>query len=142
MRFPSQKHIYRYVPNCKVVEAGISIYNRKLDKPDQVVVKLTIIGGGEDETLQRCAFLDMKKLNPEKAQELSEKRFTAVAAAHYHGVENLEIEGVDPSAFETWEGFCDNAPRDVREEVILALRSREMLTEGEQKNFLPESDGL
>jgi hypothetical protein len=142
MRFPNNRHVYRYVPNCKVVEGGEPIYNRRLPKDEQVVAKLSIITGPEDEALQRAAFLEMKKYSPDKAQELSEKRFAAKAAEHFHGVENLEVEGVDPKLFETWEGFCENAPRDIRDEVILALRSREMLTDGEQKNFLPESDGL
>lgn len=132
MQVKSRNHIYHYVPDYRG--------NRKLSRDEQIVIDLEIIGMDDDDAYQRASLLATRKFSPEKAQELNEKRFRDLVAKKFHGVSGLEIEGcvLDLSV---WDNFYAEAPREIVAEVIQALRSTDVLTAGEQKNFLPESDG-
>lgn len=142
MKVKNNNHVYRYVPDFKVVENGETVSNRKLPAAEQIVVNMSIITIDEDDANQRAMFLAMKKFSPDKAQELSEKRLNELLEKKFSNVEGLEVEGIPAEELNTWDGFRKQAPRCIVQEVIAALRSEEMLSAGEQKNFLPESDGL
>lgn len=142
MKVKSNHHVYRFVPDFKLVEGGETISNRKMPAPEQIVVKLSVITIDEDDANQRALFLAMKKYSPDKAQELSEKRLNDLLETKFQGVEGLEVEGATLEELNTWEGFRRQAPRAIVLDVIAALRSEEILSEGEQKNFVPESDGV
>jgi hypothetical protein len=142
VKVKNNRHVYRYVPDFKAVVDGETVSNRRLPAEDQIVVKLTVITIDEDDANQRAMFLAMKKFSPDKAQELSEKRLNELLEKKFHGVEGLEVEGISNEDLNCWEGFRQEAPRSIVQDVIAALRSEEILSEGEQKNFLPGSDGL
>lgn len=142
MKVKSPAHIYDYLPDYKLVEAGETISNRRLLKEEQIVVKLSIITVDEDDASQRAMFLALKKFSPDKAQESSEKRLNELLNKKFHGCTGLEVEGVEAATLQTWEGFRAKAPREIVQDIIAAMRSTEQLSEGEQKNFVPESDGV
>lgn len=142
MKVKSASHIYQYVPDYKLVEDSETICNRKLPKDEQIVVKLSVITLDEDDANQRAMFLAMKKFSPDKATEITDIRLTELLEKKYHGCSGLEIDGVDDAELQTWGGFKKHAPREITMDVIAAVRSTEQLSEGEQKNFVPESDGV
>lgn len=140
MKVKSRSHVYAYLPDYKTVIDGSVVNNRQLPKDEQIVVHLDVISMEEDDAFQRESILVGRKFSPEKAQEHSEKRFKALVEKHFHGCEGLEIDGLNVD-LSVWENFYKHAPREVVSDVIQALRSTEVLSTGEQKNFLPESGG-
>jgi hypothetical protein len=142
MKVKRNSHVYNYLPDYKLVEDGITISNRRLPVAEQIVVKLSVISIDEDDANQRAMFLAMKKFSPDKAQELSEKRLNELLEKKFHGCAGLEVDGVTEETLQTWEGFKSEAPREIVQDAMVALRSTEQLSEGDQKNFVPESDGV
>ncbi len=131
MKVYSRNHTYRYVPNF--------LNNRKLPKEEQIVVRLRVISSPEDDAYQREAVNATRKFAPDKAQELNEARFNALVTEKFDGVEGLEIDGMEGKSLD-YAAFYAEAPPEIVSEVVRAIRSTELLTLGEQKNFVPESD--
>lgn len=131
MKVYSRNHIYRYVPNY--------LNNRKLPADEQIVVKLKSITLPDSDAYQRDVMVNTRSFSPDKAQELNEKRFNAMVQEKFSGIEGLEIDGLEGKELD-FETFYNEAPQDIVNEVLAALKSTEMLTVGEQKNFVPESD--
>lgn len=135
MKVPNRNHIYRYVPNF--------LDNRRLPKErigEQIVVLLRVITVPEDDGYQREAMNNARTFAPDKAQELNETRMNKLLEEKFDGVENLEIDGLDGKPMD-WATFYAEAPPEMVNEVLRAMRSIEALKAGEQKNFLPGSDG-
>ncbi len=135
MKIPNRNHIHRYVPNYSD--------NRRLPKDriaEQIVVRMRVISAREDDEYQREAMENHRTYAPDKAQELNENRLNKLYAEKFDGVENLDIEGLEGKTFD-FDTFYTEAPPEMVSEILRALRSKELLTAGEQKNFLPESDG-
>lgn len=133
MKVYGRNHIYRFVPNF--------LNNRQLKKDEQIVVKLKAVSPGDEDAYQREALNNARTFAPDKAQELNEARLHKLFTEKFDGVENLEIEGLEGKEI-SFETFYAEAPADIVNEVLRSIRSAEMLTAGEQKNFLPESGGL
>ena len=136
MKVTNRSHIHRYVPNYA--------NNRRLPKEkitEQVVVRLKVITALEEDDYQREAMNNARAFAPDKAQELNETRLNKLYSEKFDGVENLEIEGLEGKELD-FDTFYAEAPPEMVNEILRALRSKEVLTAGEQKNFLPESDGL
>jgi hypothetical protein len=136
MKVTNRSHIHRFVPNYA--------NNRRLPKErknEQVVVRLRVITALEEDDYQREALNNARSFAPDKAQEMNEKRLNALYTEKFDGVEGLEIEGLEGKELD-FETFYAEAPPEMVNEILRALRSKEVLTVGEQKNFLPESDGL
>lgn len=136
MKVTNRNHIHRYVPSYS--------NNRRLPKErigEQVVVRLKVITAVEEDDYQRDALNNARQFSKDKAQELNEARLNKLYAEKFDGVENLEIEGLEGKELD-FETFYAEAPPEMVNEILSALRSKEVLTVGEQKNFLPESDGL
>lgn len=136
MKVYGKNHLYRYVPNF--------LNNRKLPKErraEQIVVRLRVISPPEEDAYQREALNNVRSVAPDKAQELNEARLHKLFAEKFDGVESLEIDGLEGKEID-FDTFYSEAPPDIVNEVLRVLRSSEALTAGEQKNFLPESDGV
>jgi hypothetical protein len=133
MKVNSRNHIYRYTPDF--------LNNRQLPKAEQIVINLRVITAPEEDGYQREALNNARTFAPDVAQEKNEARLNKLFAEKFVGVEGLEIDGLEgkPLDFET---FYAEAPPEIVNEVLRVIRSGEALTAGEQKNFLPESDGL
>lgn len=136
MKVTSRNHIHHYVPNY--------LHNRHLTKAEageQIVVRLRVITALEEDSYQREALENARTYALDKAQELNEARLTKLFKEKFVGVDNLEIEGFEGKELD-FDTFYAEAPPEIVNEVLRAIRSKEVLTLGEQKNFLPESDGL
>ena len=136
MKVTNRKHIHRYVPNY--------MNNRRLPAEqisEQIVIRLRVITALEEDDFQRSAMDTVRTYAPDKAQELNEARLVKLYSEKFDGIEGLEIEGLEGCSL-TYETFYAEAPPEMVNEVLRALRSKEVLTAGEQKNFLPVSDGL
>lgn len=132
MKVNSRSHLYRYVPNY--------LNNRKLPREEQIVVNLNVIATPDDDAYQREALRNTRTFNADKAQELNEARLNTLYSEKFHSVENLEIAGFEGKEI-TFETFYSEAPPEMVNEILRVMRSTEQLSAGEQKNFLPESDG-
>ena len=135
MKVHNRNHIYRYVPNF--------LNNRQLtaaQKSDQIVVRLRAIAPPEEDAYQREALNNARQFAPDTAQEKNEARLNKLFAEKFDGVEGLEIDGLEGKVFD-FDLFYNEAPGDIVNEVLRVIRSAEALTAGEQKNFLPGSDG-
>jgi hypothetical protein len=132
MKVNSRTHIYRYVPNF--------LNNRQLPKDEQIVVKLNVISAPEEDVYQREALNNARTYAPDKAQELNEGRLNKLFAEKFLGVEGLEIDGLAGKDLD-FAAFYAEAPPEIVNEILRVVRSGEALTAGEQKNFLPGSDG-
>lgn len=136
MKVYGRNHVYRYVPNF--------LDNRKLPKEriaEQIVVKLKVVSSPENDNYQRESITNSRTFAPDKASELNEARFHKLFNDKFIGVEGLEIEGFEGKELD-FESFYSEAPPDIVTEVSRAILSSEVLTLGEQKNFVPESDGV
>lgn len=136
MKVSNRTHIHRYLPNY--------LDNRRLPKArisEQIVVNLRVISAPEEDAYQRDALDNARTFAPDKAQELNEARLNKLFKEKFVSVEGLEIEGLEGKELD-FETFYAEAPPEIVSEVLRAIRSKEVLTAGEQKNFLPESDGL
>jgi len=131
VKINSRNHVYRYTPNY--------LNNRQLSQ-DQIVVKLKVISAPEDDAYQREALHNTRMFAPDKAQELNEARLNKLIKEKFVGVEELEIDGLTDKEID-FDTFYAEAPPEMVNEVLRAIRSTEILTQGEQKNFLPEPDG-
>lgn len=129
MKVYSRNHVYRYVPNY--------LDNRRLPterKSEQIVVKLRAITSQEEDSDWREQQNALRMYAPDKAQELNEARLNKLYSEKFEGVEGLEIEGLEGKEID-FSMFYAEAPNDIVREVVSALRSSEVLTLGEQKNF-------
>lgn len=125
-----KSHVYRYIPDF--------MGNRKLPEEEQIVIGLKVVPLAEFDNYQRTCMLNAKKMSVDKAQELNEKRFNELIRSKVCFIEGLEIAG--HSGEIDFETLYAEVP-DIAQEVIRVVMSTELLTAGEQKNFLPESDG-
>jgi hypothetical protein len=136
MKVTNRNHIHHYVPNY--------LDNRRLPKErinEQIVVLMKGISAKEEDDFQRATLDDARQYAPDKAQELTEARLEKLYSEKFIGVEGLEIEGLEGTEFNYPTFYCE-APPEIVNEVLRAFRSKQVLTLGEQKNFLPVSDGL
>jgi hypothetical protein len=133
MKVYSRNHIYRYVPNY--------LDNRKLDADQQVVVSLRVVSAPEEDAFQRASLKNSRMYAEDKAQELNEAGFRALMLEKFICVEGLDIEGLEGKPLD-YDTFYAEAPPEIVGEVIKAVRSAQMLTLGEQKNFVPESGSV
>jgi len=130
MQVYGKDHIYDYVPQFNG--------NRKLPKREQIIIPLQVIPLKEFDDYQRFCLLNSKKMGVDKTQELNEKQFHRMVASKVGVPINLGIIGhTGPITFQT---IYEEIP-ELAGEIIEVVRSTEALTAGEQKNFLPESDG-
>jgi hypothetical protein len=134
MKVKSRKHVYRFVPDYTVMVDGKKVSNRQLPKEEQIVALIESISLDEDDAFQREMIIASKKFSPDKYQELSEKRQKDLVEKKFHGIEGLEVEGYTGS-LETWDACYEHAPREIMGQIMAAMRSTEMLSAGEQKNF-------
>jgi hypothetical protein len=131
----NRNHIYRYVPNY--------LDNRRLPIErisEQIVVRLRVIGAPDEDAYQTEALNNARMYAPDKAQELNTARMHKLFTEKFDGVEGLEIEGLEGREMD-FTTFYAEAPPELVNEVLRVLRSGEALSAGEQKNFLPGSDG-
>jgi len=133
MKVKSKSHVYHYLPNF--------LNNRQLPAAEQIVVKLKVISTTESDDYQHDVIINNRSFAPDKAQELNEKRFQKLVTEKFVGIEGLEIEGLEGKELD-FDTFYSEAPPEIVGEVLKAIRSAEMLSAGEQKNFVPESDSL
>jgi len=136
MKVTSRTHIHRYTPNY--------LDNRMLPQSridEQIVVNLRVIAAPEEDAYQREALENHRTYAPDKAQELNEARLNKLFKEKFVSVENLDIEGFEGKELD-FDTFYAEAPPEIVNEVLRVIRSKEALTRGEQKNFVPESDGL
>ncbi|OHD20430.1 MAG: hypothetical protein A2Y38_26345 [Spirochaetes bacterium GWB1_59_5] len=136
MKVYGRKHIFRYVPNF--------LDNRRLPKEriaDQIVIRLRGVSVPEEDAYQREALNNVRTFAPDKAQEMNEARLHKLFNEKFDGVEGLEIDDLAGKEMD-FDTFYAEAPTDIVNEVLRAIRSTEALMAGEQKNFLPESDGV
>lgn len=132
MKITNRNHIHRYTPNF--------LDNRRLPKErisEQIVVRMRVITALEEDDFQREAINNARMFAPDKAQELNETRINKLYTEKFDGVENLEIEGFEDKELD-YPTFYAEAPPELVNEILRAFRSKEVLTTGEQKNFLPE----
>jgi hypothetical protein len=135
MKITNRNHVHRYVPNY--------LDNRRLPKEritEQIVVLMKVINASEEDDFNRAALDDARQYAPDKAQELTENRLEKLYSEKFVGVEGLEIEGLEGKEFD-YPTFYTEAPPEIVSEVLRAFRSKQVLTAGEQKNFVPVSDG-
>jgi len=131
----NRNHIYRYVPNYK--------NNRQLPKEqiaEQIVVRLRVISAPDEDACQVEAINNARMYAPDKAQEMNTARMHKLFAEKFDGIEGLEIEGLEGRELD-FATFYAEAPPELVNEVLRSIRSGEALSAGEQKNFLPGSDG-
>lgn len=133
MKVYGRNHVYRYVPNF--------LNNRQLPPAEQIVLLLKTITAPEQDLYERDAYTNTRTYSADKAQELNEARLNKMFAEKFIGVEGLEIEGFEGKTLD-FDTFYAEAPPEIVNDMLRAIRSGEILTAGEQKNFLPESDGL
>lgn len=131
MKVNGRNHVYRYVPNY--------LNNRQLPAAEQIVIKTKAITVPDSDAYQRDVLNNSRSFAPDKAQELNENRYNIMVSGKFLGVENLEIEGFEGKELD-FDTFYNEAPADIVNEYLKGLRSTEMLSAGEQKNFVPESD--
>jgi hypothetical protein len=130
MKVHGKTHVYQYVPEF--------FNNRKLDAEEQIVLGLKVVPLKEYDDYQRACMLTQKKFSVDKSQELNEKRFNALIEEKFVSCEGLEIDGRQGGI--TFQTIYEEIP-ELAQEIIKAVMSTEILTAGELKNFLPESDG-
>lgn len=133
MKVQGKNHIYRYVPNY--------LNNRKLPASEQIVIKLQAIMVPEMDLYQRNMLNNSRTYAPDKAQELNEKCFQALITEKFHGVENLEIEGLEGIELD-FDSFYSSAPSDIVKAAVSAVQSAEILSAGEQKHFISKPASL
>ena len=131
MKLPGRNHLYRYIPNY--------LNNRKLPAVEQLVVRLRAISAPEEDAYQRDAMKNSRMYSDDKSQELNEGRFRTLMLEKFDGLEGAEIEGFEGKEID-YDTFYAEAPADVVSEVIKVVRSTQLLSLGEQKNFVPEPD--
>jgi len=124
MKVHGKSHIYDYIPDYA--------HNRKLSRDEQIVLKLKVVPLSEFDGYQRTCLANSKKFSADKSQELNEKRFHELIASKFVSCSGLEIEGHEGEI--TFETLYNEVP-ELASEVIKAVMSSEVLTEGEQKNF-------
>ena len=132
MKVHGKNHVYEYVPDFAD--------NRKLPAEEQIVIGLSVVPLSEFDDYQRSCLIAGRKFSVDKAQELNEKRFHAMIDGKVHFVRGLELEGHEGKEI-TFDVLYNEVP-ELAGEIIQAVKSTEQLTAGEQKNFLPESDGV
>ena len=131
MKVHGKSHIYDYLPDFAD--------NRKLSPQEQIVIGLSVVPLSEFDDYQRSCLITSRKFAVDKAQELNEKRFHAMIDAKVHFIRGLELDGYEGQEI-TFDILYHEVP-ELAGEIIQAVKSTEQLTAGEQKNFLPESDG-
>lgn len=132
MEFEGIDHVYEYVPNYRD--------NRSLSKEEQIVIGLKVIPSAELDAYQRSAFLNGKKFTPDKAQEVNEKRYAEIIKSKVAYIRNLKIKGCDGEI--DFDVLRKMGPPEIVNEILRAVLSTEILSEGEQKNFWRESDSV
>ncbi|MDD2365174.1 MAG: hypothetical protein PHN84_03325 [Desulfuromonadaceae bacterium] len=132
MKVNSRNHVYRYTPNF--------LDNRQLPADQQIVISLRAVTSPDEDDYQREALANLRTFAPDKAQELNEARHRKLITEKFVCVEGLEIGGLEGKPLD-YDTFYAEAPAEIVNEVLRAIRSVEMLTNGEQKNFLPVPDG-
>lgn len=130
MKVHGRNHIYRYVPNF--------MNNRQLPASEQIVVNLKSVAADEHDAYQHACLNATREYAPDKAQELNEARFGKLVQEKFVGVEGLEIEGLEGKPLD-YATFYREAPQVIVNEVLRVIMSTELLTLGQQKNFVPES---
>ena len=131
MKVRGKNHVYDYVPDYHG--------NRKLPAAEQIVINCTVVTVPDMDVYKTAALNASRKFATDKAHELNTKRYQDLLATHFKGVTGLEIEGLEGEL--TFELFYAEAPPELVNEYIQVVLSAELLTDGEQKNFLPASDG-
>ena len=131
MKVNGKSHVYDYVPDYAD--------NRKLPAEEQIVFGLTVVPMSEYDGYQKACLLNNKKFSVDKAQDLNQQRFHAIVESKFKFVRGLELEGHNGEI--TFQTIYDEVP-ELAGEIIQVVMSTEQLTAGEQKNFLPESDGV
>ena len=130
MQVYGASHVYNYIPDYR--------NNRRLPPEEQIVIGLQVVTNPEYDSYQRATVLNARKLSPDKSQEVSERRFNELIKGKVKFIRGLEIVGHDGELdFDVLYRECP----DIGKEVCRVVLSDQLLSEGEQKNFLPESDG-
>lgn len=139
MKVRSHKHLYHFVPDYTLRDGETLISNRKLPKDEQIVIVMYSLTPDEENAIQRANIIAGRKFSPEKALEVNEKRFQDKLREKFACCCGLEIDGRDPGEID-FDTFMAEAPGEIISQFLTAVRSTETLSEGEQKNFVPESD--